>query len=64
MRPLFIAARGTVTALGQGDAATLDALRARQSGLRPCDFGGVTQGYIGRVEGVEAHQLPDELAPL
>ena len=62
MRPLFITARGMVSALGQGDAATLDALRERRSGLRPCDFGDVTHGYIGRVEGVEAHQLPAELA--
>lgn len=63
MRPLFITARGLVTALGQGDAATLDALRARRSGLRACDFADIGAGYIGRVEGVEAHRLPDRLAP-
>ncbi len=62
MRPLFITGRGMVTALGQGDAATLNALRARRSGLRPCDFDNVSEGYIGRVEGVDAHHLPSELA--
>ncbi len=62
MRPLFITARGIVTALGQGDAATLDALRARRSGLRACDFADIAEGYIGRVEGVDGHRLPDELA--
>ncbi len=62
MQPLFITARSIITALGQGDEATLAALHNGRSGLRPCDFGDVTEGYIGRVQGVEAHRLPSELA--
>ena len=61
MRPLFITASTIVSAIGRGGAATLEALRARRSGLRPCDFAGVTGGHIGRVEGLEAHVLPAEL---
>ncbi len=62
MRPLVMTASGLVTALGKGEAATVDALRSGRSGLRPCDFGDVTEGWIGRVEGVEAHRLPEALA--
>jgi len=47
-----------VSAMGIGRAAMLDALRARRSGLRPCDFGGLTHGFVGRVHGVEEHALP------
>jgi 3-oxoacyl-[acyl-carrier-protein] synthase-1 len=47
--------------MGRGAAATLDAVRERRSGLRPCDFGEVTMGYVGRVDGVEAHALPANL---
>ncbi len=62
MRPLFITVSTIVSAIGRGGAETLDALRARRGGLRPCDFAGVTGGHIGRVEGLEAHVLPPELA--
>ena len=62
MRPLSITASSVVSAIGRGGDATLDALRARRSGLRACDFGGVTEGYVGRVDGLEAHRLPEPLA--
>jgi 3-oxoacyl-[acyl-carrier-protein] synthase I len=62
MTPLVLSAAGLVTALGTGQAATLDALRARRDGLRPCDFAGLAHGFIGRVAGVEAHALPQALA--
>jgi 3-oxoacyl-[acyl-carrier-protein] synthase-1 len=61
MRPLPITATTIVSALGRGGAATLDALRARRSGLRPCDFGGLTAGHIGRVDRVEDIALPAAL---
>ncbi len=62
MRPLFVTASATVSAIGRGRVETLDALRARRGGLRPCDFADVTSGHIGRVEGLEAHVLPADLA--
>ena len=67
MRPLGISAHTVVSAMGRGKAATLAALRSRQGGLRPCDFEDVAPdgkigGYIGRVEGLEAHSLPEALA--
>ncbi len=60
--PLLITASTAVSALGVGAAAHLDALRARRSGLRPNDFEAATGGWIGRVDGVEAHRLPSALA--
>jgi 3-oxoacyl-[acyl-carrier-protein] synthase-1 len=62
MRPLVLTATTVVSAIGCGSAATLDALRLRRGGLRPCDFANVTDGYIGRVQGVETHALPSVLA--
>ncbi len=62
MRPLVLTATTVVSAIGHGAAATLQALRARRSGLRRSDFDGVGNGYIGRVEAVEAHALPPALA--
>jgi 3-oxoacyl-[acyl-carrier-protein] synthase-1 len=52
-----------VTALGAGEAATLAALRARRSGLTPCDFADAPRaGYIGRVPGLEDWALPEATA--
>lgn len=62
MRPLVLTAMTVVSAIGRGAAETLAALRDRRSGLRPCDFQGVTTGFVGRVPGVEAHRLPAALA--
>jgi 3-oxoacyl-[acyl-carrier-protein] synthase-1 len=63
MNPLAVTGLCVASAIGTGTEATLAALRARKSGLRPCDFAGVTVGgYIGRVEGVEEHACPRVLA--
>ena len=62
MRPLFITASAVVSAIGRGGAETLEALSTRRGGLRRCDFAGVTGGHIGRVDGLETHVLPTELA--
>ena len=48
--------------MGQGSDATLVALRAGRSGLRPSDFAEDRRGQIGRVAGVEDVALPDTLA--
>ena len=67
MRPTGLAAPMRLTgltatsALGVGMAAHRAALHARRSGLRRNDFEPVTQGWIGRVEGIEAHRLPPGL---
>lgn len=61
MRPLVISAGTAISALGHGAAPTLAAIQQRRSGLVPCDFSGVTDGYMGRVAGVEDHSLPTVL---
>jgi 3-oxoacyl-[acyl-carrier-protein] synthase I len=62
MRPLFLTGLGVVSAMGRGLDATLAALHARRSALRPCDFADVRLGHIGRVDAVEEHALPPGLA--
>jgi 3-oxoacyl-[acyl-carrier-protein] synthase-1 len=62
MRPLVLSATTVVSAIGRGSAATLDALRSRRSGLRPCDFANLKDGFIGRVDALETHTLPPSLA--
>lgn len=58
MQPLILTAMTGVSAMGSGVAATLQALRSRRCGLRPCDFADIADGYIGRVAALEAHSLP------
>lgn len=64
--PLSISAFSVVTALGTGRAALQDGLAQSRSGLRLNDFGEPADQrlstWIGRVEGVEAAQLPSALA--
>lgn len=64
MTPLAITAYTATTALGAGRQAQAEALDQRRSGLRRNDFGPAPRldCWIGRVEGVEAVQLPAELA--
>ena len=61
MRPLFLTAYSALSALGRGAAAHREALLARRSGLRPNDFDADVGGWIGRVDGVEAHELAPAL---
>jgi 3-oxoacyl-[acyl-carrier-protein] synthase-1 len=63
-QPLVLTASTAISAIGRGGAAHLQALRTRAGGLRPNDFDPSAGGWIGRVERVEAHRLPDALAPL
>ena len=57
MRPLVLTATSVVSAIGCGAAATFQALSSHSGALRPCDFDGVTGGYIGRVDELESHPL-------
>src|SRR4051794_17795219 len=61
MQPLSLTATTVVSAIGCGMTATLAALRSRRSGLRPCDFIDVADGYIGRVDALDTHRLPSTL---
>lgn len=62
MSPLAISHFTLSNALGFGKAATLDALRARRSGLTPCDFLDVAlDTYIGRTAGLENQPVVDHL---
>jgi 3-oxoacyl-[acyl-carrier-protein] synthase-1 len=59
INPVPITAYTLTNALGLGIEASLAALRAGRSGLRPCDLEGVDlQTWIGRVEGLERVELP------
>jgi 3-oxoacyl-[acyl-carrier-protein] synthase-1 len=57
--PLAITAATAVSAMGHGKRAMLRSLRAGTSGLRPNDFDPAGAGWIGRVDGIERHALPD-----
>jgi 3-oxoacyl-[acyl-carrier-protein] synthase-1 len=61
MQPLNLTAMTAVSAIGAGAAPTLQALRSRRSGLRPCDFADIADGYVGRADALETHSLPSTL---
>ena len=63
MRPLAITAYSLCSAAGDGQVATLSALRERRSGLQRNDFGTAPLAtWIGRVAGLEERALPPHLA--
>jgi 3-oxoacyl-[acyl-carrier-protein] synthase-1 len=63
MRPLAITAYSLCSAAGDGQVATLRALRERRSGLQRNDFGAAPLAtWIGRVAGLEDRALPPHLA--
>lgn len=63
MPAIAIRAYTATTALGRGNAAQREALRARRSGLRRNDFGDAPlPTWIGRVDGLEEAALPAALA--
>jgi 3-oxoacyl-[acyl-carrier-protein] synthase-1 len=63
MTPLLLSAFTAVNALGCGNVATYDALRNRQSGLRPCrlPFADLDT-HVGEVVGLDDVSLPPHLA--
>jgi len=63
MDPLPITAYTATSPIGRGVEANLRALRSEQGGLRPCDFEDADlDTWIGRVDGLEAVQLPSRLS--
>jgi 3-oxoacyl-[acyl-carrier-protein] synthase-1 len=62
MQPLVLTATTVVSPIGRGASATFQALASRRGALRPCDFGGVAGGYIGRIDALESHRLSAPLA--
>ncbi len=63
IQPLAITHCTLTNALGQGKAATLNALQQQRSGLRPCDFLDANLNtYIGRVDGLEHFSVSSHLA--
>jgi 3-oxoacyl-[acyl-carrier-protein] synthase-1 len=62
MRPLAVTAYSLCSAAGDGQVATLHALRERRSGLQRNDFGAAPLAtWIGRVAGLEDGALPPHL---
>jgi len=63
MRPLAITAYSLCSAAGDGQVATLRALRERRSGLQRNDFGVAPLAtWIGRITGLEEGALPPQFA--
>src|SRR3989338_11546093 len=63
LQPLQLSAFTLVSPLGAGTKATLDALRAGQSGLARCDFLDINlDTYIGRINGLEDRPVRSDLA--
>src|SRR3989344_5288535 len=62
MTPLLLSAFTVVNALGRGNAATYNALRGRQSGLRPCHLSFADlDTHVGEVAGLDDVSLPPHL---
>ena len=63
MVPLALSSLGVVSCLGSGQVATVAALRAARTGLRPCDFElAPLPTFIGRVAGLEDEAITGPLA--
>ncbi|HEY6241633.1 MAG TPA: beta-ketoacyl-[acyl-carrier-protein] synthase family protein [Burkholderiales bacterium] len=63
MQPLVISRFCAVNSLGAGSDAILHALRAKHSGLRPCDFETARiDTYVGAVPGVDDIRLRRDLS--
>lgn len=63
MTPLLVSSFTLTTALGRGVAPTLAALRAGDSGLRPCTFESVAiDTWAGEVTDVDRQVLPVDMA--
>jgi 3-oxoacyl-[acyl-carrier-protein] synthase-1 len=64
LQPLLITHKTLTNSLGAGLAATLEALRARRSGLAPCRFDTVDlDTWVGVVDGLDALSVRADLAP-
>ena len=62
MQPLLITRFSIVNCLGAGSAAVLDALRAKRSGLVPCEFETASiDTWVGSVPGLDTFEIRREL---
>lgn len=62
MNPLLLSHFTATSSIGRGLAPTLEALRQRKPGLKPCAFDTVDlPTFIGEVDGVDEVQLPAHL---
>ena len=62
MQPLLISAFSAVNCLGAGQAALLEALRAKRSGLVPCEFEtAAIDTWVGEVPHLDERAVPSEL---
>jgi 3-oxoacyl-[acyl-carrier-protein] synthase-1 len=63
MQPMAVTHFTSVTSLGAGTAALIDALRGRRSGLAPCNFETVAlDTYVGQVPGLDGWRVRADLA--
>ena len=62
MQPLLITRFSILNCLGAGSAAVLDALRAKRSGLVPCEFETASiDTWVGSVPGLDTFEIRREL---
>lgn len=62
MKPLLLSHFTATSCIGQGNAATLNALQQGLHTLKPCDFETVDlPTYIGEVEGLDQVQMPSHM---
>jgi len=62
MQPLVVTRFAIVNALGAGAGAVLEGLKAKRSGLAPCDFESATlDTWVGKVPGLEARRVRRDL---
>jgi len=62
MQPLVVTRFAIVNALGAGAGAVLEGLKAKRSGLAPCDFEIATlDTWVGKVPGLEARRVRRDL---
>ncbi|HVA15613.1 MAG TPA: beta-ketoacyl-[acyl-carrier-protein] synthase family protein [Stellaceae bacterium] len=63
MQPLLLSHFAIVSSLGAGLEATLAALQAGRSGLRPHSYPGEFDTWIGKVDALDTFRLDEGLAP-
>jgi 3-oxoacyl-[acyl-carrier-protein] synthase I len=62
VQPLVLSHCAIVTAVGAGLDATLGALRANRSGLRPREFDGALSTWVGEIAALDSFRLEGEFA--
>jgi 3-oxoacyl-[acyl-carrier-protein] synthase-1 len=62
MQPLLLSHFSIISSLGTGLGATLDALRAGRSGLRPQSYTGAVDTWTGHIDALDTFRLDPQLA--